>query len=142
MKKYILTSPRFNGSVTFGYDEADNLVFYHNESDNEAVVMWLKRNLPTNEAELNALQKRIEGSIKEVPPDLTFDTFWSKYDKKINRKRCEPMWKKLSDAEKTQAISNIKPYEQYLGRTGYRGKADPENYLRRELYATDWKKEK
>jgi len=141
MKKYILTSPRFTGHVTFGYDEADNLIFYHNESENEAVVGWLKRNLPVNEAELTLLQKKIEGSIKEVPADLSFDTFWKAYDMKINRKRSEPMYKKLSDAEKMQAISNIKAYESYLQRTGIR-KAHPENYLNKEYYAVDWKREK
>lgn len=142
MRKYILTSPRFTGHVTFGYDDADNLIFYHNETEEEAVINWLKRNLPVNDAELSQLQTKIKGTIKEVPEDLSFDTFWDKYDKKINRKRCEPMWKKLSDAERMQAITNIKPYELYLERTGFRGKADPENYLKKEHYAVDWKREK
>lgn len=141
MRKYILTSPRFNGTVTFGYDANDCLVFYHNECDNEAAINWLKNHLPVSEQALKDLKKIIDGTIQEVPPDLSFDTFWEAYDKKINKKRCEPIWKKLSDGVKMQAILNIKSYDAYLGRTGI-GKCMPENYLKREYYTVDWKREK
>lgn len=143
MKKYILTSPMFTGSVTFGYNDDGFLVLYQNETEmNPTQHSWLLANNPVNGQYLEQLAKRIKGQLKEVPADLSFDTFWDKYDKKINRKRCEPMWKKLSDAEKLQALTNIKPYERYLERSGFRGKADPENYLKKEYYAVDWAKEK
>jgi len=142
MIKYILTSPKFTGTITFGYDDG-YLALFHNESEmTKEQKEWLLRHLPGNEPYLINFANVVKGEIKEVPADLSFETFWEKYDKKINKKRCEPMWKKLSDAEKMQAISNIKQYEGYLERTGFRGKADPENYLKKEHYAVDWKREK
>lgn len=141
MKKYILTSPKFQGSVTFGYDDHDNLVFYFNESDNLPAVQWLKMHLPVNEVELQNLKTKIEGTIKEVPSDLSFDFFWDSYDKKINRKRSEGIWKKLTDAVKMKAIMNIKPYDAYLQRTGI-AKAHADNYISREYYLVDWPKER
>jgi hypothetical protein len=51
------------------------------------------------------------------------------------------MYNKLSDANKLKAIGGIKSYEAYLSRSG-RYKADPENYLNKEYYLTDWKKER
>lgn len=141
MRKYILTSPRFNGTVTFGYDANDSLVFYHNECDNEAAINWLKNNLPVSEQALKELKKNIDGSIQEVPQDLSFDTFWDTYDQKINRKRVEPLWKKLSDANKMLAIMKVKSYDAYINRKGI-GKANPDNYLSREYFLTDWAKQR
>lgn len=143
MKKYVLTSKSFTGSVEFGYNENGSLVFYHNAADmSDKQQVWLLQHLPPNEIYLMQVKNVIKGELKEVPQDLNFDTFWDKYDKKINRKRCEPMWRKMSDAEKLQAISNIKAYDNYLERTNFRGKADPENYLKKEYYQVDWKREK
>lgn len=145
MKKYILTSDKFTGEVTFGFDAAGFLVHFDNQAEfTEQQHEWLlsDHRFPKTLAWLFALQKVVKGEITEVPEDLSFDVFWERYGRKINRKRCEPMWRKMSDVDKMAAIANIKPYEQYLERTGYRGKADPENYLKREYFATEWKKEK
>lgn len=141
IKKYILTSPKFNGGVVFGYDANNCLVFYHNECDSPAAINWLKDRLPGNDIALVELKKKIEGTIQVVPPDLSFDTFWEAYDKKINRKRCEPLWKKLNDADRMRAIMNIKPYDAYLQRTGI-AKCMAENYLKKEYYTVDWAKER
>lgn len=142
MKKYILTSPKFTGSVNFGYDDGGFLVLYHSETEmTDKQKEWLLKNLPLGSGNLEALSKLIDGQLKEIPADLSFDTFWDKYDKKINRKRCEPMWKKLNDASKMQAISNVKPYDSYLQRTGI-AKAHPENYINKEYYSVDWNREK
>ena len=142
MKKYVLTSPKFEGSVTFGYHQDGHLMLYSVNTDSLPVIMWLKNHLPVNQMQLDPIKQRIEGTIQEVPEDLSFNAFWERYGRKINRKRCEPIWKKMSEAERLLAITRIGPYEKYLERTGYRGKADPENYLKKGTYETDWIKER
>jgi hypothetical protein len=143
MKKYVLTSTSFIGNVTFGYNDIGQLVFFDNSSKMDANQhAWLLNNLPTASPVLEIIKTKIKGTIEEIPEDISFDAFWNKYDKKINRKRCEPLWKKLSDADKLCAIKNIKPYEDYLQRTGFRGKCDPENYFKKEYHLVDWKKER
>ena len=139
MKKYILTSPKFTGQVIFGYDENGHLVFYHNEIPDKVVIVWMKRYLPLDEAALADFKTKIRATIVEVPEDLSFDRFWNFYDKKINRKRAEPLFEKLNAAEKIQAIVRVKAYKDYCYYT-HRGIADPEKYLRVRFFDTDWEK--
>jgi hypothetical protein len=141
MKKYILTSARFEGKVTFGYDDDGNIVYYNNEIPDRAVVLWLKRFLPLDRQELDIIKAKIHATITEVPEDLTFERFWNSYDKKINKKRAYPLFKKLSDAEKMQAIIGVKAYKAYCSQTG-RFVADPDRYLRDRFFETEWGKVK
>ncbi|TZF81799.1 hypothetical protein FW774_17230 [Pedobacter sp. BS3] len=142
MKKYILTSKSFTGAVEFGFNSTGTLVFYNNAADmSDKQTDWLLAHLPPNEVYLNQLKVKISGELKEVPPDLSFDTFWTAYDKKIHAIRCKPLWNKLKDTDKMRAIMQIKPYDAYCARTGI-AKANPENYLKKQYYETDWNREK
>lgn len=144
MRKYILKSDLLSGAVTFGFDAAGWLVYFLNEatfSNEQHTWLFTETRFPKRIEAIQALAKLIKGTLTEVPADLSFSAFWDAYDKKINKKRCEPMWKKMSDADKMQAIMNIKPYDAYLYRTGI-GKAHPENYLKKEYFSVDWKREK
>ncbi|MDO3641957.1 hypothetical protein [Mucilaginibacter sp. L3T2-6] len=139
MQKYILTSPRFKGQVTFGYDHNGDIVFYNNEIADEVVVKWMKRFIPIDKHELETFKTKVQATITEVPEDLTFERFWNAYDKKHNRKRTEPLYNKLSDAEKMQALMRIKQYQEYCYLKS-RGIADPEKYIRERYFETDWMK--
>lgn len=141
MRKFILTSPKFTGQATFGYDENGHLVFYHNEIPDKAVIIWMKRFLPLDEVELTTFKIKVHASVTEIPEDLTFDRFWNAYDKKINKKRTEPLFERLADAEKMQVIMCIKDYKDYCYYK-HRGIADPEKYLRDRFFETDWNKVK
>lgn len=139
MKKYVLTSPKFEGAVTFGYNAESGLIFYHNQAELTPIQLdWLMKHIPVYEQNIEALAQRIEGKLVELPPDLSFEVFWEAYGRKINRKRAEPLYARLSDADKLKAISAIKPYDRYLERTRYRGKVDPDNYLRNHYFETNW----
>ncbi|TAN18809.1 MAG: hypothetical protein EPN37_04415 [Chitinophagaceae bacterium] len=140
MKKFILTSSKFEGQVTFGYNEKDILIFLHNEAQmNNTQHNWLIHHLPACSEEIQKLNKILQGKLEELPEDLSLDRFWQLYNKKINRKRCEPLWKKMKEAEKMQCLRSIPHYEQYLNRINWREKADPENYLKKAMYQNDWR---
>lgn len=145
MKKYILTSDYFTGSVTFGFNSDNWLVYFNNEAEftEDRQYQWLfeVERFPIRLEQIPYLAKKVKGELKEVPADLSFDTFWNTYSKKINLKRVKLIWSKLNDADRMHAIINIKPYDSYLQRTCI-GKAHPENYLRKEYFNVDWKKEK
>ncbi len=139
MKKIILTSPNFTGNVVFAYNEQGILVIYHNESDmDEKALRWLLKYLPNDVEGLKALSSKITGRLEEVPADVSFDAFWNLYDKKVNRKRSEPMFKKLTDEEKLQCVVAVKPYKRYCSNNG-RGIADPEKYINQRYFETDWR---
>ena len=76
--------------------------------------------------------------IEEELIPAGFDVFWERYGKKINKYRCEPIWKKLTEKERHQAIRQITPYENYLKKTGYQGKRDPENFLKDKYFLSEF----
>lgn len=143
MKKYTLTSPKFDGQILFGYNDSRVLVYFNNETtmtfDQHA---WVLKKLPLGEDEIDPLSKKINGVLAEVPEDISFDRFWDDYGKKINLKRCKPLWAKLTEGEAMTAILRIPAYKAYLKRTNFRNTADPEKYLRDRYFETDWNKER
>lgn len=146
MRKFVLTSQMFTGSVTFGFNEDGWLNYFNNEADFDNTQHgWLlnieKNVFPRHVSQIEALAKVIKGRLEEVPPDLSFDAFWDAYGKKINRKRAELLYKKMSEPQRLKCILSIKPYQNYLGRVKWRTQADPDTYLRNENYETDWNKQ-
>ena len=76
--------------------------------------------------------------IEEELIPAPFDSFWERYGKKINKYRCEPIWKKLTEKERHKAIRQVGPYEDYLKRTGYQAKRDPENFLKDRYFLSEF----
>lgn len=137
--KYTLTSPKFNGNLVFGLT-GDVLTLVENNTDMVKHQMEWVLGVLAQGRKLNQLSQMIAGSLEMVPTDLSFDAFWKAYNKKINRKRCEPLWKKMSDAERVECLMNIPKYHAFLKRFPTRGKLDPESYLRKGAYQNDWSK--
>lgn len=139
MKKYLLKSTKFTGSVVFGYDERGYLVLYSNEAEMpDKHINWCAHNLPAKEEYLERYKEIIKGTITEVPMDTSFEVFWNAYAHKVNRKRCEPLYKKLTEADRALCIMSIKAYTAFLKRNPHRPKQDPENYLRKESFRNEW----
>ncbi|SJN38372.1 hypothetical protein FM120_11195 [Sphingobacterium faecium PCAi_F2.5] len=146
MRKYVLTSQMFEGSVTFGFNDEGWLTFYNNEAnfDNKqhAWLLDLEKNvLPREINGIQGLALKIKGKLQEVPPDLTFDAFWNSYTNKKNRKRSEGLWNKMNESQRLKCILSVQPYLNYLNRIKWRNQADPDTYLRNEGYDTDWNKQ-
>jgi hypothetical protein len=78
-------------------------------------------------------------SIVAADVEVSFKMFWDKYGKKINRLRCEALWKKLSLVEQVEAYTGIQPYDKYLQIENWRSKADPDTYLRNKFYQNEYK---
>jgi len=142
MTKYILTSVHYNGAVQFEYDKAGLMLFYSvlDAELNEKQLFRLLQKLPRDESELAPLNENGYFTVKKLSEDLSFESFWMQYEKKIHPNRCEPIWKKLSDVKRLAAIKAIGPYNHYVEKTGV-AKANPENYLKKEYWKTDWSKE-
>jgi len=142
MEKYILTTTKIEGEITFGYNSTGYLVYFtmpENLDDNTSRA--LLKNLPRVTEELERITTGRDVKIQKVPEDLSFDKFWRVYDKKINRKRAEPLYNKLKDGEKMLAMMRVADYKDACSRLK-RGVADPEKYIRDAYFETDWKREK
>ena len=142
MTKYILTSIHYKGAVQFNYNDDGLLLFYSvlDAELNKTQLVGLLRKIPREEWDLAKLNETQYFTLKKVSEDLSFENFWREYDKKIHPHRCEPFYNKMSDVKKLATLKSIGPYNYYLTRTGV-AKANPENYLKKEYYKTDWSKE-
>lgn len=86
-------------------------------------------------------EKQIKGWIKSIKnfkieigePDLSFDTFWNLYAEKQKKLKAIDLWKKLSKADKINAIKYIRRYNNIL-RTKNQAKALPDTYLRQKRW--------
>ena len=71
--------------------------------------------------------------------EITLDEFLDRYGRRINVKRCIPLWGKLAASTRNKALAGVTPYLDYLKRVGFRAQADPETYLKKEYWLTDWR---
>jgi hypothetical protein len=91
------------------------------------------------------LENEIKGwkSIKNIEliigqPNLEFDTFWDVYKYKIKRVVAERAWKKLSKADRINAIKGIEKYDGFLKRKHNQSKANPATYLNQRYWEDNY----
>lgn len=69
-------------------------------------------------------KEEVQEEEKEKYP---FDTFWSLYDKKVDRDKCLKKWDKLNESDKEKIIEHIPKYKQAQPEKLYR--KNPATYL-------------
>ncbi|MFN4249079.1 MAG: hypothetical protein ACK4EY_15230 [Flavipsychrobacter sp.] len=144
MLKLIATSPKYQGEVNILYDGNNRLVMLDMQgavlSDNQCG--YIKQRTPVIYEEATFLQNFSDANISfiEGSYEVSFEMFWKRYDHKINKKRCLPVWDALSQAEQVQAYVGAQVYQNYLSSlTWDRKKADPERFLRDKMWNNEWK---
>lgn len=126
--------------MELSYSDGGNLTRFDFRDKGEAGEELLKKvllALPTDLDALEEFKKRAKGKLVEVQREVTFDSFWDAFGKKVNRARTEPLWNKLSDSDKAKCLDSVSSYIKCLERTG-RYKQDPETYIRSRNFETNW----
>jgi len=137
----LLVSSKFDGEIELKYNENGVLEKFENRAklDTE-MIKWFFKYFPLTTGVLSWLIENTKTlRIKDVPIDITFASFWERYNRKINRKRCEPLYDKLDEGEKVKCIMAIKQYDFFV-QLHSRAKMDPENWLKRYGWETEWSK--
>ena len=68
--------------------------------------------------------------IVEVPADLSFEAFWTKYNYKVGKKeRAKKLWQVMTDEEHASALFAIAKYNSYLINHPTIERAYPETWL-------------
>ena len=142
MQKYLLTNPRYSGSVDVTYN-ADGLLDIIDFSNSNLrgtpdLLAVLKNQIPHEEINFKGSFSK-ETMIVVVTREVEFQEFWDKYANKVNRHRAEKLFKSLSKADRVLAYCEIARYDRYLAITGYRSKADPDTYLRNKYWQNEYK---
>ncbi len=137
MRKYVLTSKRFEGSLIFEYDAEGILVCFKREAELDIEQMqYLQRNFPFVDTQLQYVVGK--GEITEVT-DLSFGRFWNDYAYKVgNKNKAEKLWLQLSESEKLAVLDSLKRYNYYLKIRNI-AKVYPERYLLHRRWENDFK---
>ena len=143
MTRLYLTAPEhYGGEVAITYDDAGRLSvldFSGAEGLPDKPLGWMLQNVPLNYHRDFAGFARSKGfGVAEEKAEITFEMFWDGYAKKVNAKRCETIWKRLSRANQAKAYAGIKRYDRHLAANSWKGKADPETYLKKEYWTNSW----
>lgn len=140
MRKFLIASTKYQGNVEVVY-AADVLqrICFAQAALSPAQRQAFKAIVPVQFAEFEATMRSQGATVVEEDYTVSFDDYWRLVRKKINRKRCEQLWARMSKVAQVQAVSALPHYYKYLARKE-RQEADPENYLRNEYYNTEWAK--
>lgn len=69
----------------------------------------------------------------EKGPNISFDTFWDAYDKKVGKKsKLEKKWNKLTDRERSAILAHIPLY--IAAQPNKQFRKNPETYLNNESW--------
>lgn len=139
MTRYILTSNKFSGQILLSFNHRGTIsqidminaeLDAHDTANFLRSVPLLESNLPTA---FSSAVTIVQDNFK-----VTFEEFWHAYNHKINKKRCIPIWDKMSLSQQVKAFYGVREYDKFLARAK-RIKCDPERYLRDEMFENEWK---
>lgn len=128
----------------FKYDLNGNLIAFLVQdkplSKNQISFLFAEQKLPYHEKimkEVWMTAKKSEFEITVGEPDLSFESFYNAYDRKIKKTKAETAWKRLSKKDKIEAFRGISKYNGYLHRTKV-AKQNPEAYINQRRWEDDF----
>lgn len=139
MRRFLITSPKFTGQAEVIYNAASVLCKIDcTDTDMNAVtIKHFKAAVGAEIASIGALLPNC--IIVEAEYEVSFEMFFDKYKKKLNKARCILLWSKMSKTMQVQAYHGIDAYEKYLKKEHWMSKAHPETYLRNKYWENEYK---
>ncbi|MBS1740707.1 MAG: hypothetical protein JST88_09220 [Bacteroidetes bacterium] len=142
MKRFIVTSPSFAGEVyiIYGGDDVLLCLDFRNAQLTLKQADYLRAYTPVQFG-TGFVEAFGEANLTFVHEAyvITFEEFWQRYDRKVNRVRATQLWSRLSKADQAKAWAGLATYDRYLAANPWRTKADPEKYLRAKYWENEWK---
>ncbi len=143
MRRFLLTSKKFNGKVEAIYDSEGTLA----KIDFTACAItlegkkWIKNNMPILAENIYTNFTESSLVVAEVEFEVTFSDFKKPYPRKQNMHLAEKYWHKLTSSEQYQAFISAFEYRKYCERLKLANNFIklPEGYLRDKLWLNDWK---
>lgn len=141
MTRYLITSPAYTGTAELHYNSLGTLVLICTQHTNMGVAQMHKWKLlvPAAEGELTNVFAPTQCTVIQADLVVTFDMFWNGYNNKVSKIKAHSIWNKLKKEEQVLAYYGIKPYDKFLRKTDWRGKADPDTYLRNKYWLNEYR---
>ncbi len=142
MRRFQLNGTKFSGYVDVTYNDFNylcSLDFTNSNLESESLRKF-KDLIPVQLVELEPVFKPYPSvTIVETEYVVKFEDFFTAYRNKVHKKRAESVWDRLSKIKQIKAINGIKKYDNYLKLNTWRTKADPDTYLRNEMWEDEFK---
>lgn len=139
MKRFLITSPKFTGQAELIYNEDGRLLHVNLvDTDMDAATAQAFVRCVSGDAENVADRFGPDVQIVCADVEITFDMFWKAYGKKIKKSRCILLWGKMNKAAQVAAYVGIRKYNKYLYENKWRGKVDPDTYLRNMYWENEY----
>lgn len=139
MRRFLITSPKFSGTAEICYNDKGSLCLVNMmevEIEQQVILQFIGKVSPC----IDTIAKWFssETTIVEAEYIVSFEVFWNKYGRKINRKRAEDIWVKLPKQNQVKAYFGIDAYDKFLKRESWRTKLDPDTYLRNRYFENEY----
>jgi len=137
MSKYHIEFTRFQACCIVEYDDTGRLISLLLEYGvmTAEAKRFLFEKLPYDLVRLEAYKKAANVKVSEVEQDLSFESFWNRYNNKFGKKpRAEKLWELLNDKDRMLAYKYIQKYEQFLIQNPGINKKYPETYLSQRIW--------
>jgi hypothetical protein len=142
MTRYLINPQHATGQAELWYSDTGILLRIDVSKAHFAAqhrLLDFKNSVPIQAATLVQAMQDVATTITEGEITVTFEQWWKRYNHKINKARCIPLFGKLSNAEQIKAYTGIDRYEAFLKKEQFRNKLDPENYLRNKTWENEYK---
>ena len=139
MKRFLITSTKFTGTAEIFYNAAgilNKIDCTDTDMDAYTIAPFKRAVSPTLDDIAKGFSNDV--SIVETSIEVKFEMFWDKYKRKINRKRAEALFNKLSQSDQVKAYYGIDGYNKFLKSEGYRSKQDPDTYLTKRTWENEY----
>jgi len=116
MKVFLLTSTAWQGEIEIHFNESDLLITCDLSRAvlSEQQHLWFLKRMPVELAELKALIAKTQtAKLTEIKEEITFETFWNRYDDKVrsSRKKAQRIWDRMTTANRVKSFRHISTYE-------------------------------
>jgi hypothetical protein len=150
MRRFLISSKKYTGVVEVVYGEVagadtrhESGILYRIDFGQAQLtpgqVKGLKELIPALFSQFEAAISTTQLMVVEEAYEVSFDDYWRQVKKKVNRKRCELLWARMGKVAQVQAVMALPQYYKYLAKAN-RKEADPETYLSKEYFLTEWQK--
>lgn len=139
MKRYLISSPAFNGEVELIYRDVLEMVDCSRTDMSVGHRAWLLRRLPMQASGLDVAFADSSARIICEDVVIEFEAWWKEYGKKINKDRCLKLWDRMSAADRVNAWIGLLKYNRHLKKNTWKSKLDPESFLRNKSWQNDYK---
>ena len=99
----------------------------------KAFIKHASKQSESTQQSIDSIDKQITNKqITNKQLNISFDTFWNLYDKKIEKDKCESKWNKLTNKDREDIINHIPKYKLATPDKQYR--KNPETYFNNKTW--------